>query len=181
MPGCRASGRTQLEKGVGVSSPSEIRAWAKTEGLAIGDKGRVSQEIRDAFALSLGQAPAAPKPKLNAREAAVAAVKAVRAPRKPAAKPEVRAEALRLPEAWALAPGDPIKVSGEQGNWRFLAVVLQPSGALYVDCVDPAGSGRAVEPSRLERPGKGVSRQDVRPTMAEREASATAHAQKRGK
>lgn len=154
-------------------TPEIIRAWAKAQGMEIGDRGRVSQSIREAWEQHAGVQTAIVVP---------AKPKAVRAPRKPKApkaRPEIRAEEMRAPGPVILTKGDPIKIKDEQGNWRFLAFVVQSSGLVYVDCVDPGGIGRAISPDRLLPPGKGVTAIDVRPTLDERQASATAHTPRR--
>lgn len=187
-------------------TPEIIRAWAKSQGIKIGDRGRVSAEIRERYRTAhtlagiASEAPAVAEALEKDREQRaellavveciargpgpassepVAKVPAPRAPRTKA-KPDIRLEGLRVIGSVDLVKGDPMRVVGEQGNWRFLAVVIQPSsGKLYIDCVDPGGIGRAIAPERLDLPRKGVTRHDVRQTVEERTVSATAHAQKR--
>ncbi|MER6446370.1 hypothetical protein DEJ51_18700 [Streptomyces venezuelae] len=50
--GGRASaGRTKGRTAVASGNPdtAEIRAWAKSQGMSVNDRGRVPQEIRDAY------------------------------------------------------------------------------------------------------------------------------------
>ncbi|MFA7762280.1 Lsr2 family protein [Streptomyces sp. NPDC048723] len=43
----RAKGRTAAASG--NPDTAEIRAWAKSQGMSVNDRGRVPQEIRDAY------------------------------------------------------------------------------------------------------------------------------------
>jgi hypothetical protein len=196
---------------MGEVTPDILRAWAKEQGIKIGDRGRVPNSIREAYIkVQPDYVPgakyaktdaaaqrelyetAAPKPvkRQYENEAHAAGIptppNAVLAPkpRKPRAQPKataIRAEAVRVAGDVTINSGDPIRVKDTQGHWRFLGVVLQPGGKVYIDCVDPGGIGRAIDPALIMVARKGVTAENVRPSLAEREASATAHAHtKRG-
>ncbi len=170
-------------------TPDIVRAWAKEQGIAVGVRGRIKAEVYAAY----NNRSATDAIGARARGDAVAEREALdriivaerrpapkpRKPRVPKPAPDIRAEAVRGPEATTLITGAPMRVIGEQGNWRFLALVVQPGGKVYVDCVDPGGVGRAIDPSKLALAHKSVTAADVRPKLAEREASATAHAHTR--
>jgi len=48
----RAAGRRRGARGTtaGGASPADIRAWARENGFDVPDRGRVSSEVRDAYA-----------------------------------------------------------------------------------------------------------------------------------
>ncbi len=81
-PRRRAAARSN--SGSGRQVP-EIRAWARANGFAVSERGRLSAQVQQAYAAAAGSAPVAPPAAGTARKApASAAVKS--APRKAAAK-----------------------------------------------------------------------------------------------
>ncbi len=44
------SGRRSTAKAAGGTAPSEIRAWARENGFDVPERGRVSAEVREAYA-----------------------------------------------------------------------------------------------------------------------------------
>lgn len=176
-------------------TPELIRAWAKSQGIAIGDRGRVAKEIREQYikaqvvdaATAHLDKPADFMQLVNSKGRVVARQPTAGAPIEHATAPKPRKPRTNIRTTSAriagsdttLVTGDPIRVAGTQGHWRFLALVIEPSGSVYVDCVDPGGIGHAISPTRLELPRRGVTADSVRPSLEERQASATAHQPRR--
>lgn len=50
--GRRVSGRRSASRGRGASDAGKIREWAKANGYAVSERGRVSATIREAYAAS---------------------------------------------------------------------------------------------------------------------------------
>lgn len=46
----QASGRRRRGRAVGGPTPAEIRAWARANGMEVSERGRVSEEVRSAYA-----------------------------------------------------------------------------------------------------------------------------------
>ena len=46
----KATGRRRGGRAAGGPSPADIRAWARDNGFNVPDRGRVSSEVRDAYA-----------------------------------------------------------------------------------------------------------------------------------
>lgn len=38
-----------------AASPAEVREWARANGFVVGDRGRLSQDVRDAFTEATGR------------------------------------------------------------------------------------------------------------------------------
>lgn len=174
-------------------TPDIIRAWAKAQGIEIGDRGRVKAEIREAYLLAHQGSPKGniaetlkPAPHFTSIAAPTVVpsvpVAKARQPRAPKPKPEIRVDGVRLAggEPAFLTKGDPMRVVGEQGNWRFLGMVLEPDGTVYIDCVDPNGSGRAIRPAQVALAHKSVTRSAVAAGKEEMTANAMA-ATRRGR
>lgn len=157
-------------------TPELIRGWAKATGIEIGARGRIPKEIREQYIKA--RLEYAPGSVVEPKPAPVLKAVVTPKPRKP--RPLIRAESARIagPNT-TLVTNDPIRVVGTQGHWRFLALVIEPDGSVYVDCVDPGGIGRAIRPTQLELPRRGITPDSVRPSLEERQASATAHQPRR--
>lgn len=46
----RASSRARRGRGAAGPTPGEIREWARSQGMEVSDRGRVSEEVRSAYA-----------------------------------------------------------------------------------------------------------------------------------
>lgn len=148
-------------------NPTEVRAWAISQGLEIAAKGRIPKPIQEAY--EKAQRSVALDEMIQISEEAGLYDQE---------KPNPLVKAQRYSEVTlTLSKGDPFRVEGERGHWRFLAFVVN-GDKTWVDCVDPNESGRAVAPNRVRPADKGATRATVAPHPEVIRASGVAHARR---
>jgi hypothetical protein len=92
----------ETEKGTVLPTPAEIRTWARSQGLSVGERGRLKPEIHEAYSKAHGDAPTQVRAQTPAR----------------AKKPKARAKGPHTIK-WRALKGPPKLYTGKCDSCRW--------------------------------------------------------------